>query len=83
MTFTGEVVERQFYLMFWEKYEEDCEREITKRSYEFSSKFESCQIRCEVLRQQDIVKLCNLINNPAYSHHEDGEFGVTMPVINN
>ena len=78
---SGEVVERQFYLMLWEQYEYSVERDISKRCYEFVSKFECSNIRCEILKQNDIVKLCNLINNPAYSNIEDSEFEATIPLI--
>jgi len=78
---SGEVVERQFYIMLWEQYENSVERDISKRCYEFVSKFESSNIRCEILKQNDIVKLCNLINNPAYSNIEDSEFEATIPLI--
>ncbi|OOP73107.1 hypothetical protein CBEIBR21_13550 [Clostridium beijerinckii] len=78
---SGEVVERQFYIMLWEKYEEDIEREISKRCYEFKSKLESGNIQCEILKKQDIVRLCNLINNPAYTNIEDSEFEATIPIF--
>lgn len=80
---SGDVVERQFYIMIWECYEESVEREISKRCYELTSKFESCGISCEILNQQDIVRLCNLINNPAYSHIEDTSFNSSIPLFAN
>ena len=80
---SGDVVERQFYIMIWESCEECIEREIAKRCYELSSKFESCGISSEILNQQDIVRLCNLVNNPAYSHIEDSSFDTTMPLFTN
>lgn len=79
--FSGEVVERQFYIMLWEKYEEDIERDISKRCYEFVSKFEGGNILCEILKQQDIIRLCNLVNNPAYTNIEDSEFEATIPIF--
>jgi len=78
---SGDVVERQFYIMLWEEYEEGVERDLSKRCYEFISKFESGSIRCEILKEQDIVRLCNLINNPAYSNIEDTEFEATIPIL--
>lgn len=78
---SGEVVERQFYIMIWDRYEENGEREISKRCYELVSKFESSGISCEILVQRDIVRLCNLINNPAYTYVEDGSFDATIPFI--
>ncbi len=78
---SGDVVERQFYIMLWEKYEDDIERDMTRRCYEFVSKFESGNIRCEILKEQDIVRLCNLVNNPAYANIEDTEFEATIPIL--
>lgn len=78
---SGDVVERQFYIMLWEEYEEGVERDLSKRCYEFISKFESGSIRCEILKEQEIVRLCNLINNPTYSNIEDSEFQATIPLL--
>lgn len=78
---SGEVVERQFYIMIWDKHEEDIEREISKRCYEFKSKIESGNIHCEILKQQYIVRLCNLINNPSYTNIEDSEVEATIPIF--
>lgn len=80
---SGDVVERQFYIMIWESCEEGVEREISKRCYEITSKFEGCGISCEILNQQEIVRLCNLVNNPAYSHIEDASFKTSMPLFTN
>lgn len=80
---SGDVVERQFFLMIWERYEEGIEREISKRCYEFTSKFESCGISCDILNQQDIARLCNLVTNPAYSHVEDTSFNASIPLFAN
>jgi hypothetical protein len=80
---SGEVVERQFYIVIWECYEEGIEREISKRCLELVSKFEGSGISCEVLKQQDIVKLCNLFNNPAYIHMEDSSFDAAIPILEN
>lgn len=78
---SGDVVERQFYIMLWEKYEDGIERDMTRRCYEFVSKFESGNIRCKILKEQDIVRLCNLVNNPAYANVEDTEFEATIPIL--
>lgn len=80
---SGEVVERQFYIMIWDKFEDGCEREISKRCYELASRFENSGISCEILKQQDIVRFCNLINNPAYTHIEDTSFEAAIPLLTN
>ncbi len=78
---SGEVVERQFYIMLWEDYEEGIERDILKRAMEFSSKLESSSIKCNILTENKIVRLCNLINNPAYTNIEDTSFEPTIPFL--
>lgn len=78
---SGDVVERQFYFMLWESYENGIERDISKRAYEFAGKFENCNITCEILKSQDIIRLCNLVNNPAYANIEDSETDAAVPVI--
>ena len=78
---SGEVVERQFYIMLWEEYEEGIERDILKRTMEFVSKFEGSSIKCSILSENKIVRLCNLINNPAYTNIEGTGFEREMPFL--
>lgn len=78
---SGEIVERQFYISLWEKAEDGCERELHKRTLEFSNKFTTNGIGCEVLNEKEIVRLCNLVNNPSYTHLEDTEFEASIPIL--
>lgn len=78
---SGEVVERQFYIMLWEEYEEGIERDMLKRTMEFVSKFEGSNIKCSILSENKIVRLCNLINNPAYTNIEGTGFEREMPFL--
>lgn len=68
---SGEVVERQFFVMLWMKYREGIEPDLLKECHEFCHKFENANIGCEVIKEHEIVRLCNLINNPAYTHLEE------------
>ncbi|MBK5263232.1 MAG: hypothetical protein JJE17_11810, partial [Peptostreptococcaceae bacterium] len=78
---SGEVIERQFYIMLWDKYQENVEKDLLKECREFLSKFESVNISSDIIKEQEIVRLCNLINNPAYVHVEDTEFERAMPFV--
>lgn len=78
---SGEEDERQIYIILWEEYEEGIERELLKRTMEFASKFESSGIKCDVLNKNKIVRLCNLVNNPAYTNIEDSSFDRSMPFL--
>jgi len=77
----GEVVERQFYIVIWMKADDAEEKEIYARAKDLVSKFSGCGVSCEILEQQDIVRLCNLVNNPAYMHMEDTDFEAAIPVL--
>lgn len=67
---SGEIVERQFYIMIWEKCEEGIEIDITKRAMEIIYMFESAGIKASILTEKDIIRLCNLINNPTFVNLE-------------
>ncbi len=68
---SGEVVERQFYVMLWTKYRVGIEEDLLKECREFVNKFENANISCDIIKEHEIVRLCNLINNPAYTHLEE------------
>ena len=68
---SGEVVERQFYIMLWTKFRAGIEQDLLKECREFCNKFESANIGCDIIKEHEIVRLCNLINNPAYTHLEE------------
>lgn len=78
---SGEEDERQFYIILWEDYEEGIERELLKRTMELCSKFESSGIKCNILNENKIARLCNLVNNPAYTNIEDSSFKASMPFL--
>lgn len=78
---SGDVVQRQFYFMIWEDYKRNNEQDLLKRITEFASKFKTCRLSGEVLKQHEIVRLCNLVNNPAYTHIEDMSMEANIPTI--
>ena len=78
---SGDVVERQFFIQIWDKQQEDIERELLQRLKYLEGYFNDVGIRCEILEQQDIIRLCNLVNNPAYVHLEDTEVMPSIPMF--
>ncbi len=77
----GDIVERQFYVILWDKAIDGAERELMSRARLFAEHFNGSKIPCEVLNQQDIVRLCNLVNNPSYTHIEDNNFEASIPLL--
>jgi len=54
---SGEVIERQFYVMLWDKYQVNIERDLLKEAHDFANKFANANISCEILKEQEIVRL--------------------------
>jgi len=79
---SGEVVERQLYIIVWDKAEEGSEKDLLMKAKDFADLFSDNGIGCDILEQQDIVRLCNLINNPAYMHLEDTDLAPSLPILN-
>lgn len=78
---SGDVVQRQFYFMIWDDYKRETEQDMMKRITEFANKFKTCRLSGEILKQNEIVRLCNLVNNPAYTHIEDMNIETNIPTI--
>ncbi len=78
---SGEVVERQFFIKLWDRANDGAERDLLQKLKCLEGYFSDVGIRTEILEQQDIVRLCNLINNPAYVHLEDTDFTPSIPVL--
>jgi len=67
---SGEVIERNFFIMIWSRYQEGIESDLIKECQEMIQKFESVNIHCDIIKEQEITRLCNSINNPAYIYYE-------------
>ena len=78
---TGEVIERQFYLVLWEPATDDGEKEIYRRANELENKFTSCEITAEMCGQETIIQLLNLFSNPNYANLEDGDVAPAVPIL--
>ena len=78
---SGDIVERQFYLVIWDKYQEGIEKEIHRKAMLLVEKFTINNIGCEILNQREIMRFINLINNPYYAHLEDSDFTKDIPII--
>lgn len=78
---SGDIVERQFYISVWERYEDGVEKDLYKRASLLAEKFTTNGVGCDVLTEKEIVRLLNLVNNPSYTHLEDTEYEASIPTI--
>lgn len=77
-----EVVVRQFFIVIWEKYHDGIEADFIKRAKDFALSFQNAGVRCELLKEDEIITLINMIHNPAYIHLEDTDYQEYIPKIN-
>jgi hypothetical protein len=78
---SGEIIERKFYILIWDKALDGVERDLLQKAKYLSGYFNESGTLTEILEQQEIVQLCNLINNPAYVHLEDTDFEASIPIL--
>jgi hypothetical protein len=78
---TGEVTERQFYLILWESAGNDGEKELLRRARELENRFSGCEIVAELCNQGTIIRLLNLFANPNYAHLEDEDVTPAIPLL--
>ncbi|GHU91365.1 hypothetical protein FACS1894202_12650 [Clostridia bacterium] len=74
---SGNMNERQFYICVWRK-----GGDILKRVNDLAKKFEDGGVNCRILDEREIVRLCNMVTNPAYVHTEGlSEIKHSIPMI--
>ena len=78
---SGDISERQYYMMCWEKQEDASAADVRKRMQDMANRFESVGIWAELLKKPDIIKLLNLIHNPEYVLLEDTETTALFPIM--
>jgi len=81
LALSGEVVERQFYLALWQRQEQVGERDLLDKAKRLVQHFEEAGLQAQLLKQQEIVRLGNLVNNPAYSHLDQVEPEEAIPFL--
>ncbi len=81
MATSGDISERQFYLMCWEQQSEMEAADIKKRKQDMINHFASIGVTAELMKKPDIIRLANLIHNPAYILDEDVDISPVFPVL--
>lgn len=81
LTFTGDAVERQNFLIIWQDITEYAEKDILKRAMDLVNKFSSCNIKSEILEEQYIIQLCSGFTNMNFAFKEDSNYEDFMPSV--
>ena len=81
LTMTGEVIERQNFMIIYEQYTDNAEKDLLKRAIDLINKFENCDIKAELLDENLLIQLCNSFTNINYVFKEDTEFDEKIPYL--
>ncbi len=78
---SGESSERLHYISIWDTVQRADERSMTAAANEIVKKFAEAGIHAELLDRKGIVRLCNLVNIPAYVHIESTNIEDAVAVL--
>lgn len=81
MIVSGETLERQHYIIIWDTVQRADEHSIVVKAGELAKKFSENGVGAELLDKKGIVRLCNLVNNPAYVHIESADIDNAIAVL--
>ncbi len=81
MVMSGETLERLYYFVIWNSSSKEDERDIVKRGNELRKIFEESGMQATVIDKKAYVRLCNLVNNPAYVHMEGTDIQDVVTVL--
>lgn len=76
---SGENVERKFYIKLWEHQREGAEQELMEHLQQFAKCFDISGYSSEILAKEEVIRLCNLVHNPAAILYEGDEISRGMP----
>lgn len=81
MVMSGETLERQYYIIIWESTKREDERGIVARAEELAKIYNENRIKASVVDSRGLVRLCNLVNIPAYAHLENTDVDEKISVL--
>ena len=73
LTVSGDVVERQNFVTMYNNYSDIAGKELLKMVMDLADKFNNCGIKAEILREQELLQLCNSVLNINFAFKEDAE----------
>jgi len=73
LTVSGDVVERQNFITMYNNYSDIAGKELLKMVMDLADKFNNCGIKAEILKEQELLQLCNSVLNINFAFKEDVE----------
>lgn len=80
-TYSGEIIEHQFYMVIWAKNGKHAERDVHKLTNEVMARFKSLEMVVTPCKDGEIAKLLNQFANPSYAHLENEEYKEYIPFV--
>ena len=67
----GEICQKQCFLIIYKKTDDNCEKELLKRSIALEQKFLNCGVKLELLDETELIRVCNSFLNMNYATREN------------
>lgn len=68
-----EIIENDFFLIIWEKESEKAKIELQKRASNWKNRLRNCEIKSEILNNEELIYLIKTFNLPNYKD-EDNDY---------
>lgn len=68
-----EIIENDFFLIIWEKKSEKAKIELQKRASNWKNRLRNCEIKSEILNNEELIYLIKTFNLPNYKD-EDNDY---------
>lgn len=73
----GTITDRQFYVIIWDNINDD----YIKNRNEFIARWSEGGANIQLLNRKELIRLCNVVYNPAYSIDYDDDSTATIPIL--
>ena len=67
-----EIIENDFFLIIWEKETEKAKIELQKRASNWKNRLRNCEIKSEILNNEELIYLIKTFNLPNYKDEYNG-----------
>lgn len=77
----GSITTKNFYFVFWEKATEQGRQRLKERTTNIFNGLRRCGLEISLMKDNQIIELCNLINNPKFAVFDHEDYANTMPLL--
>lgn len=77
----GSITTKNFYVVFWDKDSEAGRTRLKERVTNFYNGLYKCGLSVRLIEENEIIELCNLVNNPKFAVFDHEDYSSTIPLL--